>query len=90
MSLIRIFFAAFVTCILAAAAPAQQNKSLIDDYIVREAETFEKTLQSTWPTKGKDAKAWRAEGLKANQANDPRAATGYFRLVGAARQKQWR
>ncbi len=78
MSLIRIFFAAFVTCILAAAAPAQQNKSLIDDYIVREAETFEKTLQSTWSTKGKDAKAWRAEGLKANQAKDPRAATGYF------------
>ncbi len=78
MVLIRFLLATFITFAFAAAAPAQQNKSLIDDYIVRESETFEKTLQSTWSTKGNDAKGWRAEGLKANQANNARAATGYF------------
>jgi alpha-2-macroglobulin len=78
MLLIRFFFAAFVTITLAGGAPAQQVKALIDDFIVREAETFENTLQATWPTKGKDAKGWRADGEKARAEGDHRAATGYF------------
>ncbi len=77
MFLIRFFFAAFVTVAVMAAVPAEQ-KTPIDDYIVRESETFENTLQSTWPTKGKDAKGWKAEGVKASAASDHRAATGYF------------
>ncbi|MBI4725435.1 MAG: alpha-2-macroglobulin family protein, partial [Rhodomicrobium sp.] len=78
MFLIRIFFATFVTVALLGAAPAQQNKPAVDDFIVREAETFENTLQSTWPTKGKDAKGWLAKGNTASAANDHRAATGYY------------
>ncbi len=78
MLLIRFFFAALVTITLAGTAPAQQVKTLIDDFIVRESEAFENTLQTTWPTKGKDAKGWRAEATKASEANDHRAATGFF------------
>ena len=55
-----------------------QQKTPIDNSIVRESETFENTLQATWPTKGKDAKAWKAEGTKASAANDHRSATGSF------------
>ena len=77
MFLIRFFFAAFVMLAVAVSATAQQ-RSPIEDSIVREAETFENTLQATWPTKGKDAKAWKAEGAKASAANDHRSATGAF------------
>ena len=77
MFLIRFFFAAFVTLAVTVAASAQQ-KTPFDDSIVRESETFENTLQATWPTKGKDAKAWKAEGTKASAANDHRSATGSF------------
>ncbi len=77
MFLIRFFFAAFVTLAVTVAATAQQ-KTPIDDSVVRESETFENTLQATWPTKGKDAKAWKAEGVKASAASDHRSATGYF------------
>ena len=77
MFLIRFFFAAFVMLAVAVSATAQQ-RSPIEDSIVREAETFENTLQATWPTKGKDAKAWKAEGAKAGAANDHRSATGAF------------
>ena len=77
MFLIRFFFAAFVTLAVTVAANAEQ-KTPIDDSIVRESETFENTLQATWPTKGKDAKAWKAEGTKASAANDHRSATGSF------------
>jgi hypothetical protein len=77
MLLIRFLFAAFVSITILAAAPAEQ-RSPIDDFVVREAEAFENTLQATFPTKGKDARAWKAEGIKARDANDHRAATGYF------------
>ena len=77
MFLIRFFFAAFITLAVTVVASAQQ-KTPIDDSIVRESETFENTLQATWPTKGKDAKAWKAEGTKASAANDHRSATGSF------------
>ena len=77
MFLIRFFFAAFVTLAVTVSATGQQ-RSPIEDSIVREAETFENTLQTTWPTKGKDAKAWKAEGAKASAANDHRSATGAF------------
>ena len=77
MFLIRFFFAAFVTLALTVAAPAQQ-KTPIDNSIVRESETFENTLQTTWPTKGKDAKAWKAEGDKASGKNDHRSALGSY------------
>jgi len=77
MFLIRFFFAASITLAVTIAASAQQ-KTPIDDSIVRESETFENTLQATWPTKGKDAKAWKAEGTKASAANDHRSATGSF------------
>jgi alpha-2-macroglobulin len=74
---IRIFFAAFFMLAAGAGAFAEQ-KNPVDDFIVRESETFETTLQNTWPTKGKDAKGWKAEGVKAIGANDPRSATGAF------------
>ena len=77
MFLIRFLFVAFVTLAVTVAAPAQQ-KTLIDDSIVRESETFENTLQATWPTKGKDAKAWKAEGDKASAGNEHRTALGYY------------
>ena len=76
---IKIFFAAFVTLAAGAGAFAEQ-KNPVDDFIVRESETFETTLQNTWATKGKDAKGWKAEGVKAAAANDHRSATGYFAL----------
>ena len=75
---LRFFFAAFLTAALLGAAPAQQNKPPVDDFIVREAESFQNTLQSTWPTKGKDAAGWLADGDKASEKEDHRAATGYF------------
>lgn len=78
MLLIRFFFVAFAFACLTCASLAEQPRSLIDDFVVREAEAFENTLQSTWPTKGKDAKGWRAEGVKASKAGDHRGATGYF------------
>ncbi len=74
---IRLFFTAFVMFAAATGGLAEQ-KSPVDDFIVRESETFETTLQNTWPTKGKDAKAWKTEGIKASEANDHRSATGYF------------
>ena len=77
MFLIRFSFAAFVALAVTVAASAQQKTS-IDNSIVRESETFENTLLATWPTKGKDAKAWKAEGTKASAANDHRSATGSF------------
>ncbi len=55
-----------------------QQKSSIDDVIVRDAEAFENYLQASWSAKGKDAKAWRAEGVKARKDDDPAAATRYF------------
>ena len=77
MFLIRFFFAAFITLAVTVAVNAQQ-KTPIDNSIVRESETFENTLQATWPTKGKDAKTWKAEGTKASAANDHRSGTGFF------------
>src|SRR5579883_640617 len=77
MSLIRFAFAVFLS-FLASASQAQNVKALIDDFVVRDAETFENALASTWPTKGKDAKGWRADGVKASGENDHRAATGFF------------
>ncbi len=77
MVLIRFFFVALVMLAAVVSAAAQQ-KTPIDDAIVRESESFENTLQAAWPTKGKDAKAWKAEGVKASDAKDHRAATGYF------------
>jgi uncharacterized protein YfaS (alpha-2-macroglobulin family) len=74
----RIFFAAFFTAVFAAAAPAEQAKPGVDDFIVSEAQAFENTLATTWPTKGKDAKAWLAEGDKASEAEDHRGATGHY------------
>ncbi len=77
MFLIRFLFVALVTLAATVAAPAQQ-KTPVDDSIVRESETFENTLQATWPTKGKDAKAWKAEGDKASAGNEHRTALGYY------------
>ncbi len=74
----RIFFAAFVTLASLGAATAQQNRSPVDEFIVRESEAFETTLQATYPTKGKDAKGWLAEGDKSSEAEDHRAATGHY------------
>ncbi len=75
---LRFFFAAFVTTALLGAAPALESKPPVDGFIVREAESFENSLQATWPTKGKDAAGWLAEGDKAGEAEDHRSATGYF------------
>jgi len=79
MSLIaRIFLAVFFTAAFAAAAPAGETKPPVDESIVSEAQAFENTLVTTWPTKGKDAKGWLAEGDKASKAEEHRAATGYY------------
>ena len=79
MSLIvRLFLAAFFTAALSAAAHAGEAKAPVDEFIVSEAQSFETTLQTTWPTKGKDAKGWLAEGDKAAKAEDHRAATGSY------------
>jgi hypothetical protein len=76
--IVRLFFAAFLTAALLADASAQQSKSPFDEFIVRDAEAFENTLKTTWPTKGKDAKGWLAEAGKAIEAENARAATGAF------------
>ncbi len=75
---VRFFFAAFLTAALIGSAAAQQAKPAFDDFIVSEAQAFENTLATTWPTKGKDAKAWLSEGDRASEAQDHRAATGYY------------
>ena len=77
-SMFRIFLAVFFIAALSASAYSQQNKPAVDEFIVREAEAFENTLQTTWPTKGKDAKGWVAEGDSASEAEDHRAATGHY------------
>lgn len=77
MLFIRFALVVFATLTTLCGAPAQQ-RSPIEDFIVREAETYETTLQATWPTKGKDAKAWKAEGVKASAGGDHRSATGDF------------
>jgi hypothetical protein len=59
---LRIFFAVLVTAAFTAYASADQAKGPVEDYIVLEAENFLNTLQKTWPTKGKDAAGWLAEG----------------------------
>ncbi len=77
MYLMRVLLACFITFSTVAASGAEP-RSPIDDSVVRESEAFENTLTATWPTKGKDARGWKAEGAKAIAASDPRAATGYF------------
>jgi uncharacterized protein YfaS (alpha-2-macroglobulin family) len=74
---LRILFAALVTAAFTGHASADQAKGPVDEYIVLEAENFLDTLQKTWPTKGKDAAGWLAEGDKASEA-DHRAATGFY------------
>ncbi len=78
MFLIRFLFAAFVTAALLGTASAQKIKPAVDDFIVQEAATFQNTLVSTWPTKGKNAKGWLAQGDKDSAAEDHRAATGAY------------
>ena len=87
---LSIFLAAFLTLSLsfAGAAAADQAKPGVDEFIVSEAQSFENTLQTTWPTKGKDAKGWLAEAGKAAAKDEHRAAAGYLRLVRAAGQEQ--
>ncbi len=75
---VRFFFAAYLAAALIGTAAAEQAKPPVDDFIVSEAQAFENTLTTTWPTKGKDAKGWLAEGDQASEAQDPRAATGYY------------
>src|SRR5208337_768850 len=75
---LRFFAATVLSLIFLGAATAQQSKGPVDEFIMREAETFENTLQATWPTKGKDAKGWLAEGNKSAEAEDHRAATGHY------------
>ncbi len=74
----RMLFAAFLVLAFAVSASAQQAKPPVDEFIVSEAQAFENTLVTTWPTKGKDAKAWLAEGDKASEAEDHRAAAGHY------------
>ncbi len=74
----RFFFAVIVTAALIATAPAEPAKGPVDEHIAQEAEAFQNTLQTTWPTKGKDAAGWLAEGDKASEAEDHRAATGSY------------
>jgi uncharacterized protein YfaS (alpha-2-macroglobulin family) len=74
----RVFFALFVTAALTGFSSAEQTKGPVDEYVVLEAETFLNTLQKTWPTKGKDAAGWLAEGDKASEAEDHRGATGFY------------
>jgi uncharacterized protein YfaS (alpha-2-macroglobulin family) len=78
ISLTRLCAALFLVFPLAITARALQVKSPVDDFIVHEAEAFQNTLQSTWPTKGKDAKGWLAEGDKDAASEDHRAATGHY------------
>jgi uncharacterized protein YfaS (alpha-2-macroglobulin family) len=75
---LRILFIALVTIAFAGAHAAAQTKPAVDEFIVSEAKAFENTLKSTWPTKGKNAKGWLAEGDKAARKEDHRAATGYY------------
>src|SRR5215813_3275668 len=72
---LRIFFALFVTAALIGSASAGQTKGPVDDDIVREAEYFLNTLEKTWPTKGKNAGGWLAEGDKASKAEEHVSAT---------------
>ena len=74
---LRLFFTILLTVAFAGAAAAQ-SKPTVDESIVSEAQAFENTLQTTWPTKGKDAKGWLAEAGKAAGKEDHRAATGYY------------
>ena len=90
--IVRLFLAAFFTAALSAAAHAGEAKAAVDEFIVSEAQSFENTLQTTWPTKGKDAKGWLAEGDKAAKAEDHRAATGYYAssaLLDKKNAKTW-
>src|SRR5690606_14868029 len=73
---IRIFVL-FVLLIPAGAVIAQEP-TFDAPGVAQDAEAFENYLQNSWPSRGKDAKGWRAEGVKAMQANNPRAATGFF------------
>lgn len=75
----RFGFKLFVLFLFAySSAAIAQQKPFEDSSVARDAEFFENYLQTQWPTKGKDAKSWRAEGVKAMQAGDPRSATGFF------------
>lgn len=61
-----------------APVSAGRAKLPLDEFIISEARSFENTLAATWPTKGKDAQGWLQEGDKASEAEDNRAATGYY------------
>src|SRR5262249_23507567 len=74
----RMFFPFFVTAALIGSASAGQTKGPVDDDIVREAENFLNTLEKTWPTKGKNAAGWLADGDKATEAEDHIAATRFY------------
>src|SRR5271166_4387558 len=78
LSIRRFFFAAFIATTLLGPALAAGSPPPVDEFIVQEAQSFEGTLSSTWPTKGKDAAGWLAEAEQAIEAEDHRAATGYL------------
>ena len=85
---LRILFAALMTAAFIGRASADQAKGPVDEYIVLEAENFLNTLQKTWPTKGKDAAGWLAEGDKASEAEDHRgrlSQTGIASLCSSSR-----
>jgi uncharacterized protein YfaS (alpha-2-macroglobulin family) len=78
MLLIRLFFVALFGLLFLTGLNAQQLQAPIDDFIVREADVFAKSLQSECPVKGKDAKSWRTEAEKESKGGDHRSAAGYY------------
>jgi alpha-2-macroglobulin len=75
---LRILFALFAATAFTGSASADQAGGPIEEHIVRESEIFLNTLQKTWPTKGKNASGWLADGDKASETGDHVAATGSY------------